>query len=130
MGNLTATKLRNLREAGRFSDGDGLILVRNKSGKASWIVRVQARGRRRDVGIGSFPEVSLAEARELAGGVRKLAKAGVDVVAERKKEKEIIPTFREAAMKVHAEHKKGWKNGKHQEQLRTAEQYSATLAAG
>ena len=73
MGNLTATGLRNLREAGRFSDGGGLILFRNKSGKASWIVRVQANGRRRDVGIGSYPDISLADARELAASVRKLA---------------------------------------------------------
>ena len=125
MGNLTATGLRNLREAGRFSDGGGLILFRNKSGKASWIVRVQANGRRRDVGIGSYPDISLADARELAASVRKLAKAGVDVVAERKKEREVIPTFREAAAKVHAEHKKGWKNGKHQVQwISTLEAYA------
>ena len=125
MGNLTATGLRNLREAGRFSDGGGLILFRNKSGKASWIVRVQANGRRRDVGIGSYPDVSLADARELAASVRKLAKAGVDVVAERKKEREVIPTVREAAAKVHAEHKKGWKNGKHQDQwISTLEAYA------
>ncbi|WP_420605616.1 Arm DNA-binding domain-containing protein [Novosphingopyxis sp.] len=58
MGNLTAVKLRNPKTAGRYSDGDGLILILNKSGKASWIVRVQSAGRRRDIGIGPYPGVT------------------------------------------------------------------------
>lgn len=62
MGSLTAIKVRNLKDAGRYSDGSGLILVLNQSGKASWIVRVQNAGRRRDIGIGSYPEISLGDA--------------------------------------------------------------------
>jgi len=51
-------------------------------------------------------------------------KAGIDVVAERKKEREEIPTFRDAARLVHAEHKAAWKNGKHQAQwISTLETY-------
>ena len=83
MGSLTAIKVRNLKDAGRYSDGSGLILVLNQSGKASWIVRVQNAGRRRDIGIGSYPEISLGEARETAADVRRQAKAGIDVIAER-----------------------------------------------
>jgi len=125
MGNLTAMKLRNLKEPGRYSDGDGLILVSTKPGKGSWIVRVQADGRRRDIGIGSFPNVSLADAREAAAAVRKQAKAGIDVVAERRKEADPVPTFSQAAVRVHDEHKKSWKNGKHQAQwLTTLESYA------
>lgn len=125
MGNLTALKLRNLKEAGRYSDGDGLILVFTASGKGSWIVRVQADGRRRDIGIGSYPDISLADAREAAATVRRQAKAGIDVVAERRKEADRVPTFRQAAEKVHDEHKKAWKNGKHQAQwLSTLESYA------
>lgn len=125
MGNLTALKLRSLKDAGRYSDGNGLILILNSSGKASWIVRVQNAGRRRDIGIGSYPEISLGEAREVAAEVRRQAKAGIDVVAERKKEKDVIPTFRQAALRVHDEHKAGWKNGKHQAQwISTLEAYA------
>lgn len=124
MGNLTAIQLRNLKAAGRYSDGSGLILVLNKSGKASWIVRVQVDGRRRDIGIGSYSDLSLGAARELAADVRRQVKAGVDVVAERKREKLVVPTFREAASTVHSEHKKSWKNGKHQAQwISTLETY-------
>jgi integrase len=124
MGSLTAIKVRNLKDAGRYSDGSGLILVLNQSGKASWIVRVQNAGRRRDIGIGSYPEISLGEARETAADVRRQAKAGIDVIAERKKEKNVIPTFRGAAVRVHEEHKASWKNGKHQAQwLATLQTY-------
>ncbi len=125
MGNLTAMKLRHLKDPGRYSDGGGLILVVKQSGKASWIVRVQAQGKRQDIGIGGYPDVSLIEAREQAMTIRRQTKAGVDVLAERRKEQDKIPTFREAATRVHEEHKKGWKNGKHQAQwLTTLERYA------
>jgi integrase len=125
MGNLTAVQVRNLRAAGRYSDGNGLLLVVGKTGRASWILRVQADGRRRDIGLGSYPDVSLGEARETAAALRRQYKAGIDVVAERKRVKEFIPSFREAAKTVHAEHKASWKNGKHQAQwLATLETYA------
>lgn len=125
MGSLTAVQLRNLKSAGRYSDGDGLMLIVRESGKASWIVRVQYNGRRRDIGIGAFPDLSLSKAREIAADVRRKSKAGIDIVTERKKEKEIVPTFRVAARQVHADHKAGWKNGKHQAQwISTLETYA------
>lgn len=54
----------------------------------------------------------------------QLAK-GIDPIAERKRERDAIPTFKEAAVRVHAEQKAGWKNGKHQAQwLNTLETYA------
>ena len=50
---------------------------------------------------------------------------GIDPVAEKKKEKIVIPTFRAAAEQVHTEHKASWKNGKHQVQwITTLETYA------
>ncbi len=50
--------------------------------------------------------------------------AGIDPVSERRRASG-IPTFKEAAKRVHAEHKRGWKNGKHQAQwLKTLETYA------
>jgi len=124
MGNLTAVQVRNLKEPGRYSDGNGLILDIGRAGRGSWVVRVQSGGKRRDIGIGSLADRSLGEARELAAAIRRDMKAGIDVVAERKKEREEIPTFRDAARLVHAEHKAAWKNGKHQAQwISTLETY-------
>jgi integrase len=124
MAKLTAIGIRNLKQPGRYSDGNGLILDIGKSGRGSWIVRVQVDGRRRDIGLGSLSCLSLAQARDAAAQLRRDPKAGIDVVAVRKREQNIIPTFKAAALKVHAEHKAAWKNGKHQAQwIRTLEVY-------
>lgn len=124
MAKLTAIGIRNLKQPGRYSDGNGLILDIGKSGRGSWIVRVQVDGRRRDIGLGSLSSLSLGQAREAAAQIRRDAKVGIDVVAARKREQNVIPTFKTAALKVHAEHKAAWKNGKHQLQwMRTLEVY-------
>ncbi|MEW4468496.1 integrase arm-type DNA-binding domain-containing protein [Parasphingorhabdus sp. JC815] len=125
MGNLTFQKIRSLKEPGRYSDGNGLLLEIGKSGRGSWTVRVQSQGKRRDIGLGSIADVSLAEAREKAAEIRRLVKAGIDPVAKRKRKADVLPSFREAAYLVHAEHKKSWKNGKHQAQwISTLETYA------
>jgi integrase len=127
MGKLTATAVKAKVEPGRYGDGDGLFLLIGKTGARSWMVRVQKDGRRRDIGLGSESKVSLKLARERAALVRSQIEAGIDPVAERRKAAG-IPTFREAAALVHAEHKKGWKNGKHQAQwLSTLEAYAFPL---
>lgn len=124
MGKLTAVQLRNLSEPGRYSDGEGLILKFFGAGRGSWIVRVQADGKRRDIGLGTLADVSLADAREAARLVRRETKIGVDVVLERKKERSEVPNFKSAAELVHAENKVVWKNGKHQAQwINTLEAY-------
>jgi len=68
----------------RLSDGGGLLLEVKPSGAKSWQVRVTVQGRRRDVGLGGYPAVSLAAAREKARAVRRQAVAGDDPVADRK----------------------------------------------
>tara|TARA_B100001179_G_scaffold228934_1_gene213786 strand:+ start:91 stop:1236 length:1146 start_codon:yes stop_codon:yes gene_type:complete len=125
MGKLTAMGVKNLTEPGRYSDGEGLILKLAAKGKGSWIVRIQADGKRRDFGLGPLSELLLADAREAARALRKEVKAGVDVLAEREKEALVIPTFSDAAKLVHEEHKAAWKNGKHQAQwIKTLETYA------
>ncbi len=116
MGKLTALKIRSLIEPGRYSDGDGLFLEINGKGAASWVLRVQNKGKRQDIGLGSLKAVSLKDAREAAFLTRKKIAQGIDPVAERKQERQVIPTFRKAAEMVHEEHQKAWKNGKHQDQ--------------
>lgn len=124
MGRLTATAVKAASKPGRYGDGDGLYLVVDKRGGKSWVVRVQKDGRRRDIGVGSAGKVSLKLARERAALVRSQVEAGIDPIAERRKAAG-VPTFREAAALVHAEHKAGWKNGKHQKQwLSTLEAYA------
>ena len=122
VGRLTATEVKAKKEPGRYGDGDGLFLLIGRTGGKSWLVRVQKDGKRRDIGLGGAAKVPLKLARERAAIVRSQVEAGIDPVAERRKAAG-IPTFREAAALVHAEHKVGWKNGKHQKQ------WLSTLAA-
>lgn len=124
MGKLTSIGIKNLKEPGRYSDGEGLILKFSGPGTGSWILRVQSDGKRKDIGLGNLSNVGLSEAREMAREIRKKTRAGIDVIAERKKERVEIPTFRSAAKSVHLEHKAAWKNGKHQDQwINTLESY-------
>lgn len=131
MGKLTAAKIRALTEPGRYADGDGLFLSLNGKGSGSWMLRTQAGGKRRDIGLGSLKAVSLADAREAAYQMRRSIAQGVDPVAERRKERLVVPTFREAARQVHEEHEKAWKNGKHQKQwIATLESYAFPKLGG
>jgi len=127
VGKLTHTEVKAKMAAkvpGRYGDGDGLALLVGRSGAASWMVRVQKDGKRRDIGLGSAAKVSLKLARDRAGLVRSQVEVGIDPVAERRKAAG-VPTFRQAAASVHAEHKTGWKNGKHRDQwISTLENYA------
>ena len=79
------------------------------------MLRIVVNGRRRDMGLGGLRTTSLKEAREFAAKYRSLARSGGDPLADRRKEQTPVPTFKEAATKVHAEHKASWRNGKHQD---------------
>jgi len=88
---------------GRHGDGLGLYLLVSKSGAKSWILRVQVNGRRRDIGLGSVAILTLAEARDKARELRKIAKLGRDPISERDKSKIVVPTFEKAAETCHRE---------------------------
>ena len=64
--------------AGRYGDGDGLQLIVSDNGRRKWVMRYQMNGTRRDMGLGSYPAVSLSEARIAAADARKLIAQNVD----------------------------------------------------
>jgi integrase len=123
MGKLSATAVKAATKPGRFGDGDGLFLIVQPSGSKSWVCRVQKNGNRRDFGLGSASKVSLAVARNRAREIRAWVEIGLDPIFERRKA-EGIPTFKEAAARVMAAHRKTWRNAKHEQQwLRTLQSY-------
>ncbi len=123
MAKLTATKIKSFRDKGRFGDGDGLFLNVTATGTKSWVQRVVVHGRRRDIGLGGYPAVSLAEARERCADNRKAIAAGLDPIAE--KHKPTVATFREAAVTVHEMNIPRWRSGKHAKSwLRMLERYA------
>lgn len=110
---------------GLHADGDGLMLQVTESGARSWILRTVVQGRRRDMGLGGWPVVTLKEARDAAATFRKIARAGGDPFIERDKAKIPAPTFEKAAETAHGEHKTAWKNEKHRAQwINTLREYA------
>lgn len=126
MGKLTALKVKAANTPGRYTDGDGLMFVVKPSGARSWVLRKQVNGKRRDFGLGSGQDVTLAQAREIAAEYGKQLRSGTDPVLEKQaaqKRAAGTPTFSEAAKLAHDEFKAGWRNSKH------ASQWLATLEA-
>lgn len=110
---LTPMRVRNEKKPGRYADGNGLYLVVDPSGAKRWVLRTVVQGKRRDIGLGGVRTTTLAEAREEATAMRKIARNGGNPILERKKQRRLVPTFEEAARTVHRHRKPSWKNPKH-----------------
>ena len=123
-GGLTAASVRTVNRPGVYGDQHGLRLRvyesrKRKSISKHWIWRGTVNGTRRDVGLGAFPYVSLAEARQKAFEHRKISWAGGDPVALKRRPD--VPTFAEAFETVIGIHREGWKDaGKSEKQWRAS----------
>ncbi|RCI80047.1 integrase [Brucella anthropi] len=103
----------------------GLYLMpSSKIGAGKWIFRFMSPEirKRRDMGLGTYPAVSIKSARDLAWNARQMIEAEKDPLEERKREEEQrralsdIPTFEQAARIVHSETSPGFRNKKHIDQ--------------
>ena len=110
MPKLTAARVKALSKPGRHGDGDGLYLNIAPGGSKSWVQRITIDGRRRDMGLGGYPAVSLAQARRRATDNRAAVAGGRDLLAE--KRRPATPTFREAALIVHETNRPRWRSAK------------------
>ena len=104
---------------GKHGDGRGLFLLVKPSGARSWVLRYQVHGRRRDLGLGAYPDVTLLIARERALDARRLIANGEDPIAKKRQAKP--KTFKDAALELIESKRPGWKNAKH------AAQWTSTL---
>ncbi len=127
---LTPAFVRNVSQAGRYCDGQGLYLDVRPSGSRGWIQRLTIRGRRTELGLGGFPLVSLKEAREKAFANRKLAREEGDPLSE-KRRAESMPTFAEATGHVWNQLRPGWRSSQHAELwLKSLERYAFPRIGG
>ena len=110
MGQLNAAVVRGLTKPGRYGDGGTLFLNIAPGGSKSWIQRLAIDGKRHDIGLGGFPLVTLAEAREAAFENRRLARRGDDPLATKRRAR--APTFREAAERTFEANRARWRNSK------------------
>ena len=109
---LAAMFVAKTRQPGRYADGNGLYLIIEPSGSRRWEQRILIRGKRRTLGLGGYPLVSLAAAREKALENRRLARAGHDPLATRHAAIG-VPTFAEATARVFDLRRPGWRSARH-----------------
>ncbi|TIV01719.1 MAG: DUF4102 domain-containing protein [Mesorhizobium sp.] len=137
LGKLTDTECKAAKP-GLHGDGGGLYLNVRATGSKAWAFvwtegrkmegDRQGKGKRREMGLGPYPAISLAKARKLATGAREAIAEGRNPIAERQKEAE--PTFGECADKFLASMEGQWRNAKHRAQWRmTLETYAAPISA-
>lgn len=81
---LNARKVETNKIPGMLGDGGGLYLVTSPAGSKSWTFIFRYHGKRKEMGLGSFPQVSLAEARDLADEARKVIARGENPIEIRR----------------------------------------------
>ena len=111
MGKLTIAAVKRLDRPGRYGDGGTLYLYIAPGGSKSWVQRITIDGRQRDIGLGPWPVVTLAEAREITIDNRRAVRRGGDPLADKRRAK--VPTFREAAQRTFESKRGEFRSAKH-----------------
>jgi len=129
---LSPRKAQTTQHPGLHSDGNSLYLAVSPSGSKSWRYIYRWRGRRIELGLGPYPTISLAEARETARNFAALRARGINPKSfrdgERREAEATAPTFGEVALQFIETKQAGWKNEKHRAQWRsTLETYASSI---
>jgi integrase len=103
----------------------GLHLQIMPSGARSWILRIMVGGRRRDMGLGGYPDVTLSRARDAARDARDVVRKGQDPIADARAARSALLaaeakawTFEQCAEACIKAKAPEWKNAKHEQQWR------------
>ena len=120
----SAVAVRNVKTPGRHPAGDTLYLMVWPSTRKSWVQRLTIEGKRKDLGLGPYPAVSLAQARKSAQDNLSQVKSGGNPLAAKQEEARLsaVPTFEALARQHIAENLGSWRSAKH------GAQWSSTLA--
>lgn len=120
---LSARAVQAAKEPGMYADGKSLYLRIGPTGAKSWIFRYRADGRRHDLGLGPYPDIGLADARERATVQRRLRLDGQDPLMVRRTGRDQARlaaakamTFKQCAEAYIASHRATWKNPVHAKQ--------------
>lgn len=126
---LSALAVKHLNAPGLHFVGGvpGLALQVLPTGGRSWVLRAMVGGKRRDMGLGGFPEVKLGEAREAADTARRQIRGNVDPIKARAEGKAALRVdagksmnFQAAALAFIAANEGSWRNAKHCQQWRNS----------
>lgn len=116
---LTALEVKRLAGSGLHMVGTvaGLGLSIGDSGSKSWILRTKNGSKRSDIGLGAYPEVTLAMAHDRAREAKDNIRKGVDPIAQRKQKRLTIEwTFQRCAEEFIKNHRAKWTSDKHAQQ--------------
>ena len=130
---LSALEVKRLAHPGRgrnvlFPVGGvaGLVLQVTPTGARTWLLRVMVGGRRREIGLGAFPEIPLAMARDRARGTKDEIRRGIDPVEERKAARAALVaarrrglSFKDAVDRYLGAKESAFSNDKHRAQWRS-----------
>jgi integrase len=123
---LTAVEVARAKGPAVLHDGGGLYLRVSATGAKSWVFRFQVAGRRRDMGLGAYPALSLADARGKAADARRQLQDGVDPLSAKRSARQAQRfaevkgrSFRQTAEEFIARNEAAWRNSKHRNQWRT-----------
>ncbi|EDN7239612.1 tyrosine-type recombinase/integrase [Salmonella enterica] len=98
----------------KLADSLGLYLLVNPNGSRNWFLKYRFEGKESRISFGSYPETSLATAREKRDATRQILKSGLNPSQQRKSEKNIVDesrTFRHVATLWHTDRLKLWSEG-------------------
>lgn len=135
---LTAKAVEKKTAAGLFHDGLGLYLQVSTGGAKSWLLRYALNGKPQWMGLGSYNDLSLEQARTQRDAKRGILKEGVDPIAAREAEQSKrqlaaarTMTFDHCADAYIKSHRAGWKNAKHTSQwTNTLKTYASPIFGG
>ncbi len=125
---LTDRTIKTLKKPGVYRDSRGLYLLVEDSARKGeinrrWFLRYQLNGRRTRMGLGSYPEIGLSMARDLALEARRRVKTGIDPVEEKRAQRITVrleeskrKTFRQVAEDYIKSKRAEWSNPKHAQQ--------------
>lgn len=108
MRKFSASQCKTVTKPGFYRADDTLYLYVKPTGRKSWVQRVVVDGRRRNLGLGPYPVVSLAQARQRAFENRVKVEFGKDPLAEKRKAQ--APLFKDATASTHESLKPTWKS--------------------
>ncbi len=116
---LTNLKIRSAAVGKKLHDGSGLYLTFSVKGRGKWTKRYMINRKAREIGLGPYPELSLADARKKHFEARILTATGKDPLTERRKalaqkKREASTRFSDVAESYIEEHRFKWTNEKHQ----------------
>ncbi|TPV98659.1 MAG: putative prophage CPS-53 integrase [Beijerinckiaceae bacterium] len=125
---LSAGAAKGLSKPGRWSDGGGLYLSISADGRSkSWVYLFRWKGNAREMGLGTYPLISLAEARERRDHWRKVQLTGHNPIEARRALPGSMPTFGECATRFITSMSSQWRSEKHKGEWQALEEHAKLL---